>query len=91
MEKKGGQTGRGVMIILRPEITKTWARKIISVNFKLQLTFPGQMIGITLQFPNISNRKKINSDIEQMETSNYSFAQFIIPMNTANKNSSMKN
>ena len=47
------------MIILGPELAKSWAYagKLCPLTSKSSSKCSGCMIGITLQFPNISNRK----------------------------------
>ena len=56
--QKMGRTSAGVMIILNPEMTQVWARagKLKPLTSLPASFFPGRMIGITLCFPNGSNR-----------------------------------
>ena len=61
MEKpqRQGRTSAGVMIILNPALTQTWARagKLKPItSLPPTSKFPGRMIGLTLSFPNKSNR-----------------------------------
>ena len=60
MEKpqRQGQISAGVMIILNPALTKAWARtgKLTPLTSSPTSKFPGQMIGLTLSFPNKSNQ-----------------------------------
>ena len=48
------------MIILGPALTQAWARsrKLKPVTSPENSKFPGRMLGVTLSFPNFSNRRK---------------------------------
>ena len=53
-----GRNSAGVMIILGPDMTHTWTRagKLAPVHSSLMSKFPGRILGVTLSFPNASNR-----------------------------------
>ena len=55
-----GRNSAGVMIILGPDLTCAWARagKLTPLQSSPSSKFPGRIIGITLSFPNVSNRPK---------------------------------
>ena len=46
------------MIILGPDLTQAWTRagKLEPITYSPTSWFPGRMIGVTLSFPNFSNR-----------------------------------
>ena len=48
------------MIILGPDLTQAWVRagKLAPISSKLSKVFAGKIIGLTLSFPNKSNRPK---------------------------------
>ena len=48
------------MIILGPALTQAWTRagKLKPITSPENSKFPGRIIGITLSFPNFSNRRK---------------------------------
>ena len=56
--QRQGRTSAGVMIILNPALTQEWARagKLNPVISSPVSKFSGRMIGVTLSFPNFSNR-----------------------------------
>ena len=63
MNDKPQQLGRvssGVMIIFGPALTQAWTRagKLKPITSPENSKFPGRIIGITLSFPNFSNRRK---------------------------------
>ena len=53
-----GKKSSGVMIILCPELARAWTRsgKLEPITSLINSKFTGQMIGLTLCFPNKSNR-----------------------------------
>ena len=55
-----GRNTAGVMIILGPDLTRAWARagKLEPLVSSPSSKFPGRIIGVTLSFPNASNRRK---------------------------------
>ena len=55
--QRKGRTSTGVMIILNLALTHAWSRagKLKPLTFPSTSSFPGQMIGVTLSFPNFSN------------------------------------
>ena len=55
-----GRTSAGVMIILGPDLTQAWTRagKLEPITSSPTSRFPGRMIGVTLSFPNLSNRTR---------------------------------
>ena len=55
-----GRTSAGVMIILGPDLTQAWTRagKLEPITYSPTSRFPGRMIGVTLSFPNFSNRPR---------------------------------
>ena len=48
-----------VMIIIGPDLTRAWARagKLEPIQSKPDLEYPIRLIGVTLSFPNLLNRK----------------------------------
>ena len=55
-----GRTSAGVMIILGPDLTQAWKRagKLEPITSSPTSRFTGRMIGVTLSFPNFSNRPR---------------------------------
>ena len=55
-----GRNSMRVMIILGPDLTCPWARagKMKPLQFSPSSKFLGRIIGVTLSFPNVSNRPK---------------------------------
>lgn len=53
-----GRISAGVMIILGPDLTQAWDRagKLKPLTSSPTSRYPGRMIGVTLGFPNFSNR-----------------------------------
>ena len=60
--KRKGRTSAGIVIILGPVLTEAWsqARKLKPITLATKSSFPGQIIGVTLSFLNMSNRKYNN-------------------------------
>ena len=56
--QRQGRTSAGFIIILFPELARAWTRlgKLEPITFPINSKFPGRMIGLTLCFPNKSNR-----------------------------------
>ena len=56
--QRQGRMSAGVMIILSPDLTRAWTRagKLKPITSPPTSKFPGRTIGITLSFPNKSNR-----------------------------------
>ena len=54
-----GRNSAGVMIILGSDLTWAWARagKLEPMKYNPNSKYPGRLIGVTLSFPNQSNRK----------------------------------
>ena len=55
--QRQGRTSAGVMIILCPELARDWKRagKLEPITPPINSKFPGQMIGLTICFPNKAN------------------------------------
>ena len=88
-----GRTSAGVMIILCPQIAQSWtqAGKLEPITSSVDSKFPGRIIGLTLCFPNKSNRLTDTYHRRAKGVIKLFYIQFIIRMMLTNKKSFMTN
>ena len=87
--QRQGRTSAGVMIILCPELARAWTRagKLEPITSSIDSKFPGQMIGLTLCFPNKSNRSTDTYHRKAKGVIKLFYVLFIIRTTSMNKKS----